>query len=238
MAGYKANTKIWLHKGKERRLQRRLVPNESIKDNLVIAGLLLLNWHRGMGVKGKLNRPQQKQVINHKTQETQWIPKSEVKEYLILNPLWSLGSGQSYNRNNKGNTRGNYSQKRRGYHFKAPRDWAIGSTRMYLPSDPDTQGKYIPKDQVDYYLSLDWVKGIRYTKDKVTCELCSASLTPQQLTHHPNQLCRQTEKKDLLKLMFESQNSFSTPTGYSKSFLIKEHPLYPQYRELVDLLRA
>jgi len=60
MAGYKANTKIWLHKGKE----RRLLPNESIKDNLVIAGLLLLNWHRGMGVKGKLNRPQQKQVIN------------------------------------------------------------------------------------------------------------------------------------------------------------------------------
>ncbi len=106
-SGFKAKTKVWINKDGV----CKLIPCVTVADRVSLELALVVGWSRGMGSRGKLNRPPQKQVINTITQETKWIPKNQVKEFLILNPLWSLGSGKSYNRNNKGNQRGNYGKR-------------------------------------------------------------------------------------------------------------------------------
>ncbi len=238
-SGFKRGQRQWIHHPSTK--ERRLLPCKTTADRLKINGLLIIGWSKGTGKKGPTNRPPKKQVINTTTQETKWIPKSEAQEYLMLNPEWIFGSGKSYNENNSANSRGtnigtNKKQRTKGYHFKAPRDWVIGSTRMFLP-ESDIKGRYVPENEVQELLAKGWIKGIRHKTPMVTCELCKSKITPQTLTHHPNNLCRSIQKKNLLEEMFQSQDAFDTPQGYAKSYSILGHPLYPRYKALLESLK-
>ncbi len=231
--GFKKGSKIWLHKGKE----RKLMPQVTISDRVLIQLALVTGWKLGSGPKGKITRPQQVSIRNPVTNEQKWIPKEGSKEYLLLNKDFVFGFGNSYN---NGRKNPNYASSRSGYHFKAPREWMRNSTRMYLPSDPGLKGEYVIPSEINHYLSLGWVTGIRLSNEKVICEKCKKSLTQKQLNgfHKDSPYCRRQEKKLLMDKMFNSQTGFTSKTGYSKSLAVLSHPLYHRYKELLESLKS
>ena len=242
MAGYKANTRIWLHNRKE----KLLVQSVTIKDQLKIAGLLLIGFKKGMGPKKKSTRPPRTKVINEtKAKETKWINRSDLHQFLLDNPEWRQGSGISYNKNNKGNIRGNYGQKKKGYHFSSPRPHLIGSKRMYLPGSTKL-GKYVIPSEVDHYLSLNYIFGIRLSdeNEKVICEKCFKMLTPTQLNgfHEGSDYCKQIEKRNLLESLFikyQERGGIKSKRGFSKSYYLRDDQTdeAQRYRFLKDSLR-
>ncbi len=237
MSGFKKGSRVWIHKGKE----RKLMPQVTITDRVLIQLALATGWKLGSGSKGTITRAPQ---VSVKTKEgfhyQKWIPKDKVKEWLQNNKEWTYGySKDGYN---KGRKNPGYGGKRRGYHFSSPRPHLIGSKRLWNPQDPNEKGRYI-KDplEIQRLLKEGWIFGLRLKPEnqKQECPRCHRMITPQQLNnnHKDSQYCRQTEKKLLIDEMFQSQDDFDTKTGYSKSFSILGHPLYPRYKELLESLK-
>ncbi len=233
MSGFRKGTRVWLYHPKTK--ERQLMPQVTILDRVQIQLALVTGWSLGMGAKGKIKRAPQVSVLNTVTNEQKWIPKEGSREYLLDNKDFVFGFGNSYN---NGRKNPNYGSTRGTKGWKAPRDWARGSTRMYNPQDETELGKYIIESEINHYLSLGWVTGIRY-KTKVTCELCLSEITPQMLTHHPNNLCRNKERKRLLQGLFVEQDLYTSKMGFSKSFMMKENQSKEalRYKELVNELR-
>ncbi len=234
--GFTKGERIWLHKGSN----NKLLPNKTIKDQLKIIGLLLIGFKTGMGPKKKSTRPPRTKVIKEK--ETKWINRSDLHQFLLDNPEWRQGSGISYNKNNKGNTRGNYGQKKKGYHFSAKRPHLIGSKRMYLPGSSE-KGKYVIESEINHYLSLGYVFGLKYKVQKVECPKCHKIVTEQQYTNHKDsQYCQNTEKKILLDSLFikyQDQGGIKSKRGFSKSYYLRDlqTPEATRYRWLLESLK-
>ncbi len=112
------------------------------------------------------------------------IHKDDLDLFLFNNPEWRRGRGTHYN---VGSRNANFCGGRSTPHSEEirarMRRGKLGRTRIYNPQS-DEKGIFAPKDELEHYLELGWVKGVRLKSPKWTCPCCGLSLSSGRAEKH------------------------------------------------------